>query len=786
MRVFAFVFFLFCILSCQPESPQTAEPIDQASPVDLVEPLIDAANSRWFFFSSACRPFGMVNLSPDNLVGGTWGTGYRYDVDTIRSFSHVHAWQLSGISTMPIGRSWHPDQGTDAYASPFSHKREIAKPGYHSVWLEEDGIHAELTSTVRVGMHRYTYPEGKDNKILFNLSGGQLGPAMMTDGKVSLVSETEIEGYTVNGSTVRRPKETPVFFVARFNRPITQMDGWEGSEFKTDIKSVLGSVCGAVLEFHAMPEVPLLMKVGISYVSEEQARKNLEMELAHWDFERIREESRADWNNMLSKIEVNGGSKEQKVRFYTDLWHALQGRRIISDADGSYSDFTGPKRLKKQIPLDSSGKPQFNHYNSDSFWGAQWTLNTLWHLVYPKISEEFCQSMLMMYRDGGLIPRGPSGGNYTYVMTGASSTPFFVSAYTKGIRGFDIEEAYEGLKKNHLPGGIMSKVGYEHNTEKGGGIEAYIEKGFIPYPLYEEKYGFHQDGAGQTLENAYQDWTLAQMAKGLGKEEDYAMFTERAGSYRNLYDPQSGWMRPKDHDGNWLEPFNPLKYDDGWVEATAASFTWFVPHDVQGLVELMGGADSFANKLNFCFEQADDHGFVNPDKQHRDNYLNYGNQPSMQTGYLFNYVGKPWLTQYWIRRVIEDVYSGVDPHSGYSGDEDQGLMGALSVLMKMGIFSMKGGTSLDPIYELSGPIFDRVVIHLDPNYYAGGSFEIQANNDPASNPYIQSAILDGQSLDTPWFYHRLLVDGGKLELEMGPQPNEGWGSEEQNAPPSMR
>lgn len=697
----------------------------------------------------------------------------------------MHAWQLSGISTMPLGRSWSPEQGTDAYASRFSHDKEVVEPGYHSVWLEQDGIHAELTSTVRVGFHRYTYPQDKDNKILFNLSGLQLGPSMMSKGKAVQVSESEIEGYSMNGATVRRPKETPVFFVARFNRPISGMQVWNNGKL-TAGKSVESESCGVILDFDSDLDKPLLMKVGISYVSEAQARKNLEMELDHWDFDRIKEESQTEWNSMLSRIEIEGGTQDQQVRFYTDLWHALQGRRIISDADGSYADFTGSKRLKKQIPLDATGKPQFNHYNSDSFWGAQWTLNTLWHLVYPKISEEFCQSMLLMYKDGGLIPRGPSGGNYTYVMTGASSTPFFVSAYTKGIKGFDLEEAYEGLKKNHLPGGIMSKVGYEHNTTKGGGIEAYIEKGYVPYPLYEKNYGYHQDGAGQTLENAYQDWTLAQMAKALGKEEDYAMFMQRAHSYRNLYDPDTGWMRPKGHDGTWLEPFDPLAYDDGWVEATAASSTWFVPHDVQGLIELMGGKDAFSDKLNFCFEQADKHGFVNPDEKHRDNYLNYGNQPSMQTGYLFNYVGKPWLTQYWIRRVIEDVYSGVDPHSGYSGDEDQGLMGALSVLMKMGIFSMKGGTSLEPIYELSGPIFEKITIHLDPNYYSGSSFEIRANNAPSNNPYIQSAVLDGQPLDQPWFYHKDLVDGGSLELNMGPEPNTSWGSGEMAAPPSMR
>ena len=758
--------------------------VERTEPVDLVNPLIDAANSRWFFFSSACRPFGMVNLSPDNLVEGTWGTGYRYNTDTIRGFSHVHAWQLSGVSVMPVTGDITPVDGPNHYFSKFSHDQEIVRPGYHKVLLNRYDITAELTSTTRVGFHRYTFPKDQNKQVIFNL-GGNLGPALMTEGKVRQVNDKEIEGYTVNGATRRRPKATPVFFVARFSESIEGIEGWKEGEVETRIAEIEGKQSGAMLKF-AAGSAPLLVKVGISYVSEEQARLNLEAELDHWSFDQVVSDSREDWNDWLSKIEVEGGAQDQQIRFYTDLWHALQGRRIISDANGKYSDMTGPTQQIKQIPLNADGKPLFNHYNSDSFWGAQWTLNTLWHLVYPKVTEEFCQSMLMMYDDGGLIPRGPSGGNYTYVMTGASSTPFFVSAYMKGIgKNMDWEKAYEALKKNHLPGGMMSKVGYEHNTAKGGGIEAYMEKGYVPYPLYKRNYGYHQDGAGQTLENAYQDWSLAQLAKALGKTEDYQTFVQRAANYQNLYDSSTGWMRPKDWDGNWLEPFDPLAYDEGWVEATAAASTWFVPHDVSGLAELMGGNQAFIEKLEGSFELASEHNYVNPDKDHRDNYLNYGNQPSMQTGHMFTYVGAPWKTQYWIREVIDKVYSGVDQNSGYSGDEDQGLMGALAVLMKMGVFSLHGGVNTEPIYEITSPIFDKVTIHLDPQYYSGKTFVIEVENQASEHRYIQSALLDGQPLNKAWMYHKELVDGGKLVLELGPEPQKEWGSEPEYFPPSM-
>jgi predicted alpha-1,2-mannosidase len=352
-----------------------------------------------------------------------------------------------------------------------------------------------------------------------------------------------------------------------------------------------------------------------------------------------------------------------------------------------------------------------------------------------------------MYDDGGLIPRGPSGGNYTYVMTGASTTPFIVSAYMKGIKGFDIEKAYEGMLRNALPGGIMSKVGYEHYTNKGGGIEYYIDRGYVPFPLYEKQFGYHQCGPGVTMEYAYQDWTLAQMAKALNKNEDHQMLTKRAANYKNIYDPTSGWMRGRTLDGNWIEPFNPLVYEgdykdplgSGFVEATAAAATWFVPHDLAGLADLMGGKDNSARRLNQSFLIAEQHGFVahnyrgdNFVSSHRRRaFINYGNQPSMQTGYIFNYFGQPWLTQKWVRDVIEEVYSDNDPQHGYSGDEDQGLMGALSVIMKMGIFEMKGGADIDPTYDLSSPIFDQIIIHLDKDYYPGGRFTISTkNNNP--------------------------------------------------------
>ena len=769
-------------------------------PVDLVNPLIDSANSRWFFFSSATRPFGMVNLSPDMGTAGAWESGYRYNQKTINFFSHIHAWQLSGVPVMPTTGKVKAHLGPKEYGSSYSHDNETVEAGYHSVILDDYNIKAELTSTLRVGFHRYTFPKSDQSAIILDLSA-QLGPSGTDSGYVKKVSSQQLNGYAVMEKTRRRPKPTKVFFTIHFNKPFDALHAFKDGKLMGTVKKFEGTNGGVYPVFKTHEGEQLLMKVAISYVSMNQAELNLNTELSHWDFDSVVKDSKNQWNDYLSRIEIKGNTKDQQVRFYTDLWHALQGRRIISDIDGKYSDMTGEKQRIGQIPLDESGKPKFNHYNSDSFWGAQWTLNTLWHLVYPRITEEFVNSMLLMYDDGGLIPRGPSGGNYTYVMTGASTTPFIVSAYMKGIRGFDIEKAYEGMLKNALPGGIMSKVGYEHYTNKGGGIEYYIDRGYVPFPLYEKQFGYHQCGPGVTMEYAYQDWTLAQMAKALNKNEDYQMLTKRAANYKNIYDPTSGWMRGRTLDGNWIEPFNPLVYEgdykdplgSGFVEATAAAATWFVPHDLAGLADLMGGKDNSARRLNQSFLIAEQHGFVahnyrgdNFVSSHRRRaFINYGNQPSMQTGYIFNYFGQPWLTQKWVRDVIEEVYSDNDPQHGYSGDEDQGLMGALSVIMKMGIFEMKGGADIDPTYDLSSPIFDQIIIHLDKDYYPGGRFTISTKNNNPKNKYIQSVKLNGTPLNQSWFHHKDFVKGGALEYVLGEKPNYEWATAEELLPASM-
>ena len=755
---------IFVLLSCD---NAYRNHLIQNSYVSKVYPVLDTNHSRWFFFSSACRPFGMVNLSPDTQVDGDWGGGYRYETDTVKGFSHIHAWQLSGPSIMPVNtESIHSNSIFFDYHSGFSHQTEIIAPGYHQLYLDRYGIKAELTSTKRVGFHRYTCDAGM--AMLFNLNG-QLGPSFMEQGTVSLCSQAnKITGEVTNQPTFRRPKPCTVFFVAEFSRPVQKIE--------RD-----ASTGNYLIHFNSGNSEPLMAKVAISFTSIANAQINLDEELPGWNFDEIVADSQKEWNGLLSRIEIEGGTHEQQQRFYTDLWHALQGRRTISDVNGAYPDNMKEHFRIGQIPLDDKGKPFFNHYNSDSFWGAQWTINTLWGLVYPEIMEDFVHSLMQYYRDGGLIPRGPSGGNYTYVMTGASSNPFIISAIQKGIVADDLENIYQALRKNQMPGGIMERAGYEHNTSIGGGLSYYIAGGYVPYPLSDIIYGSHQDGASQTLEYAYQDWALAQLAQKLGKDEDAHYFAQRSFNYQNLYDKFSGWIRPKNMAGEWKNDFDPYQIDNGFIEANAVQNTWFVPHDLEGLSNLMGGREIAAARLNGLFEEAQKLGFTAGTSHERETHpqysripINYGNQPSIQTAFIFNHFDKPWLTQYWLRRVIQLAFDGLTPACGYNGDEDQGLMGSLSVLMKMGLFSMDGGCSSDPQLEMGSPLFDKITIHLNPHYFTGKEFVIEARNNSAQNIYIQSASWNGNTLDRWSISQTAAVKGGTLVLQMGAKPNEQW------------
>ena len=707
----------------------------------------------------------MVNLSPDTIQSGGWGSGYRYNEPYILWFSHVHAWQLAGIPVLPTAGPCHAHLGSNKYRSRFSHDDEVVRPGYHAVTLADYNIRAELTATTRVGFHRYRFDAGGAAHILFDLSA-EVGPSKMSDFHIVKSGPTELIGFVENGPTRRRPKPTRIFFVVQFSRPFQALSAWEDGQLRGEVTQHKAHG-GIYVTYDTKPGETVQMKVAISYCSVDQAYLNLDMELPHWDFDRIVDEASEEWNRWLGRIAVEGGTDAQKTKFYTDLYHALLGRRRVSDVDGKYSDMTGPAQVIRQIPLDQNGRPLYEHHNTDAMWGAQWNLNLLWSIAYPEIVHNICNTFVDIYKNGGLIPRGPSGGNYTFVMTSPSSTHLFAAAYQKGIRSFDIEAAYTGLVKNHGPGGLMSKAGYEHASSIGGGVEYYLERGYVPLGIQAE--AFHLKGATQTLEYAFCDWALSQLAHALGKTEDANRFAARAKNYRHLYDTESGFMRPRLKDGEWLCSFDPMS-PVGWVEGNGWQYLWHVPHDVPGLIALMGGKRTFIERLDAMLAQAAEMDFIAPHDKHHLNTVDYGNQPSLYIAHLFAYAGAPWLTQKWVRAIMLACKSDITPNGGYGGDEDQGQMGALNVLMGIGLFNVSGGSDREPFYEITTPIFDKITVHLDPNYASGQTFVIEALNQAPENIYIESVAFNGHPLSQLRLTHAQLTAGGTLQLTLSDRP----------------
>jgi predicted alpha-1,2-mannosidase len=732
----------------------------EKEPVDYVDLFLGTSSSRWMLYPGPSMPFGMVKLSPDNTDEWQMNAGYEYEITSISGFGHVHSWMMGSFLTMPTtgivktlpGLMSNPDAG---YRSRFRHEREEASPGYYAVYLDDYQLRAELTATTRSGFQRYTYPESRESHILFDLQIPEEGRPSILAAAVKKISPTEIAGY------VKREagwNEYTLHFVARLNRSFDSMSGWRGEEYRTDIDAISitdDRDIGVSLNFATREGEVVLLKTGISYVSIEQARLNLEQESSAfgWDFDLACEQARSTWNSLLGKIRVEGGRESDKIKFYTNLYRSYNARTIFSDVNGKYMDMCEIVRV-----LDDPDSPV---YGCDAFWNTFWNLNQLWTLLTPDIANKWVRSLLEIYDRGGWLSKGPAGIEYSSIMVASHEIPLIVSAYQKGIRNYDVQKAYEAMKKIQTTiGGPHRCGGYVGNRN----LKSYMEMGYVPAD---------EGSVSNTLEYAYDDWCVAQLAKALGKKDDYAYFMQRSQYYKNIFDETSGYMRPKYKGGPWVEDFQPVIGAVGkedafgtkhYVEGNAWQFSWFVPQNVPGLIDLIG-VEEFNRRLNDGFEAARPN-FVSE-------YVNHSNQPNMQAAYLFNYSGKPWLTQKWVREILDNYY-GLGPFDGYPGDEDQGQMGAWYVMSAMGLFEMDGGASVHPLYELGSPLFEKVTIELDKNYYPGGTFVIEAHHASAENQYIQSAMLNDRPLNNFWFSHDELVKGGSLVLEMAAEPNKNW------------
>lgn len=740
--------------------PAAGEDLDFVSRVD---PYIETNRGRYFFFVTGGVPFGMVGAAPHTRNKNQNGGGYNYNEREILGFGQIHNWMMSGIEIMPATTEVDPTKGEQGWKSAFSHDDEIVQPGYHRVFLRDHRVRVDQTATDRVSFYTFQYQQDSEARIIINL-GGHLANSTMENATVKKISDTEIEGsFSSTNRYWGGPKDVRVFFVIRFDKKMNALNGWKGMEQMGSITEGSGDSLVLAAEYFMKKGDKVNMKIGLSYTTIENARHNLEKECDTWDFDLVRINAQKLWNGWLGKIEVKGGTSDQQVKFYTDLWHALLGRHKINDLSGDYPDrtigkrdgnFTDAEFKIKKVPLDASGKPRFNMYNSDAFWLMQWNLNVLWGLAWPELMDEFSASMIEYANNGYKLPRGPSGGGYSYIMTSCPASNLIVSTHMKGLLSkSDASHAYNVVKRNHLPGGMLG------SPEE---INFYTKNGYWP------------DNAGITIEAAFQDWGIAQMASKLGKKKDYRFFMKRSNGWKAIFDPEQKFLFPKDRKGNFIhrEPLN----GQGWVEANAWQATWGLSHALPELAGMMGGKDSFCNRLNYAFEQARTSDFV---FGYTEGYVSYANQPGCSNAHVFSYGGKPWLTQYWVRRVQRQAYGGITPDLGYGGhDEDQGQMGGVSALMAIGLFNVTGNQSVNPVYEITSPVFDEIIIRLDNRYYSGKEFRIVTHGNGQTKDYIQRATLNGQEHNKFWFSHEVFSKGGLLELWMGDKPNENWGTEE--------
>ncbi len=761
-------------------------------PVDDVDPFIGTD----FFahtFPGAAMPFGMVQLSPDTgTEGWNYSGGYQHADNSIIGFSHTHfsgtgAALLGDILLMPTigdrieiqpGPSADPDQG---YRSRFDHKDEVASPGYYSVLLKENDIRVELTVTRRVGMHRYTFPQARNARVILDL-GHIIGRHPKGHSHVRFVSNSEVEGYkSVQGGIL--------YFVARFSKPFATYGTWDVDYKTPESRQSLypyktaetGENVGVFVNYCTRKNEAILVKVGLSYVGVDAARKNIDREIPGWDFEQVRLAARKTWNEYLNRVKITGGTDAQRQIFYTALYHALVAQWISNDVDGQYFGMDGKVHT-------ANG---FDFFPTFLAWDTFRSEHPLMTLIAPEHVNDMLQSIEAKCREYGWLPAQHFRNKFGQGMVGDHLVPIVVDAYMKGFRDFDAESLYEFMRKKatELPPAPLDP------EIARAGLEHYLHLGFVPADRVTES-------VSNTLEFCYDDWCIAQMAQALGKEADRDMFLKRASYYQNIFDSETQFMRPKKLDGSWLKVCDDQPaiategehsyydcFDPLWVgrmpnrhytESNAWQYLWFVPHDVQGLIRLLGGSQAFADRLDTFFTISPEItgpkyvGVVGTIGQ----YV-HGNQPSHHVAYLYDYVGMPWKTQEKVRGIMDDLYR-IGP-GGICGNEDMGSLSSWYVFSALGFYPVCPGQG---VYAIGTPLFEEADIHLD-SPYKKGKFIIKAENVSAANKYIQSATLNGKVLNKPWIEHKDIVNGGNLTFVMGSEPNKNWGSDPESAPPSM-
>jgi predicted alpha-1,2-mannosidase len=759
--------WLVCVLATTVAAPPEA--------VDSINPMVGAstlaAQGEGKTFPGAATPFGLVQLSPDTITGGDNGPGYSYHHHTIEGFSFTHmsgvGWygDLGNLQVMPTvgplktacGRDDHPGEG---YRSRFSHDSEVAQAGYYAVTLADSGVRAELTAAPHAGMLRFTYPQAELARVQIDLARRVAGTSVRQHVKV--VSDHAIEGWMLctpegggwgNGGGQVHYR---LHFALEFDRPLTEFgvwsaeipDGWKrdndavmkpeyraavaAAKVTRGLREAEGKHLGFFVEFPAKGGEQVRVKAGISFVNIEGARANLAHDIPDWDFDRVRAAARALWAEALAGVKVEGGSDGQREAFFSALYHCHLDPRSVSDVDGQY--------------IGADNQPHrasdFVYRSIFSGWDVFRSQYPLLTIIEPEtVNDQINSQMQLATLSGhGTFERWEMLNAYSGCMIGQPMVSVLTDAWLKGIRRYDIAQAYAIAKATEAASASRDR--------------------FMPGSL------------SWTVENAYYDHCMALLAADLGHADEAAAYAGRALWYANVYDPSVGNLRARNADGSWMPWRGKTVEGQGCVESNPYQQGWFVPQDVQGLINLMGRRQFLASLSEF-FEKT-------PLSFAWNEYYNHSNEPVHHVAYMFTYAGAPWLTQTWARTVMDHAY-GPGVH-GLCGNEDVGQMSAWYVLSAIGFHPM---APADGVYVIGSPLFDRVTLRLDPRYYPGREFTVIAHGPSEVNRYVQSATLNGRPLTRAWIRHAEIVAGGTLELVMGPQPNRAWGSAPADRPPSL-
>ncbi|HYG38049.1 MAG TPA: GH92 family glycosyl hydrolase [Cytophagales bacterium] len=752
------LFIILVLLSAIKVQAQTIDKV--TNPVDYVNPLMGTDSkplmSNGNTYPAIALPWGMNFWTPQTGEMGN-GWAYTHDADKIRGFKQTHQpspWMndYGQFSLMPITGEIKINQ--DQRASWFSHKSEIVKPYYYSVYLADHNVTTEISPTERAAIFRFTFPQTDSSFVIVD--------AFDKGSYIKIIpEENKIIGYTTRNSG-GVPENFKNYFVVVFDKPFTFSSAWKDSVM-VNKPELQDNHVGAIVGFKTQKGEQINARVASSFISHEQADQNLK-ELGNDKLEVIKEKGRNIWNEQLSKILIEGGSIDQVRTFYSCLYRTLQFPQKHYEIDAS-------GKMLHYSPYNGKVLPGYM-FAGTGFWDTFRALYPFLNLAYPSINKEMQEGLINDYKEGGFLPEWSSPG-FRNVMIGNNSASVVADAYIKGLRGYDINILYEALLHGANNEGPLTAVGRE-------GVKYYNSLGYVPYDVE------INENAARTLEYAYNDFTIYQLAKALKRpKKEIKLYAKRSQNYRNIFDPATGLMRGKNKDGKFQSPFNPFKWGDAFTEGNSWHYTWSVFHDVQGLVDLMGGKERFVSKLDSVFMlppifDESYYGFVIHEIREMQianmGQYAHGNQPIQHMIYLYNYAGAPWKTQYWVRETMNRMYQPTP--DGYCGDEDNGQTSAWYVFSSLGFYPVCPGTDQ---YVIGAPLFKKATVKLEN----GKSLIINAPNNSAENRYVNAVKVNGQTYSKNWLSHPDLMNGATIDFEMTNQPNKQRGTNEEDFPYSF-